>query len=74
MYKHIHPLAVTHLYIFHPIPTSRSSVSNTFCPQRFQIVNFILEIPNPRTMILLLISPLCGVNALGTSTSVIMIA
>src|SRR5438270_13061376 len=46
-----------------------SFVSKTFCPQRFQIMNLILLIPNPLTNILLFTSPLCGVKALGTSTA-----
>ncbi len=51
----------------HPMFTS--FVSNTFCPQRFQIINCNLVIPNPFTKTLLFMSLLCGVNALGTSTA-----
>ena len=43
-----------------------------FCPQRFQIINCNLVIPNPFTKTLLFMSLLSGVNALGTSTASII--
>src|SRR6187431_784824 len=50
-------------------PIFLSFVSNTFCPQRFQIMNLIFEIPKPLAKTTLLASPRCGVKAFGTSTN-----
>src|SRR6188768_3960552 len=41
---------------------------NTICPHRLYILQSILPIPNPRTLIILFTPNLPGVNALGTSS------